>query len=158
MATRRSILLATDFRASSQDAAGVTARLATTFGSRVTVLHVREEFLTWPVSPFENQERLAAQLAAQQLDVAEFLVHAGPPANRVVHTAREVGADLLVIGAGEAAGDGRPGGGGDHGIGPVPGPGREPARPGALVPIDPLPGGLLPGVPAGPGGRHPVGQ
>jgi nucleotide-binding universal stress UspA family protein len=96
-----SILLATDFRESSQEAAGAAVRLATAFGSRVTVLHVREEFLTWPVSPFENQDRLTRELAARKVDVAEFLVHAGPPADTVVGKARELGADLLVVGAGE---------------------------------------------------------
>ena len=100
MGTLRSILLATDFRQSSQEAAGATVQLATAFGSRVTVLHVREEFLTWPVSPFENQDRLTQQLAARKVDVAEFLVHAGPPADTVVGKARELDADLLVIGAG----------------------------------------------------------
>jgi universal stress protein E len=101
MSVLRSILLATDFRQSSQMAAEATVRLATSFGSRVTVLHVREEFLTWPVSPFENQDRLTEQLRAQKIDLAEFLVHAGPPADTVVRKAQELDADLLVIGAGE---------------------------------------------------------
>lgn len=101
MGTLRSILLATDFRQSSQNAADATIRLATTFGSRVSVLHVREEFLTWPVSPFENQDRLTQQLAARKVDLAEFLVHAGPAADTVVRRVQELEADLLVIGAGE---------------------------------------------------------
>jgi nucleotide-binding universal stress UspA family protein len=108
MGVLRSILLATDFRPSSQEAAGATAQLATAFGSRVTVLHVREEYQTWPVTPFENQDRLAQQLAARKVDVAEFLVHAGPPADTVVGKARELGTDLLVIGTGEEARDGHP--------------------------------------------------
>jgi nucleotide-binding universal stress UspA family protein len=108
MGTLRSILLATDFRRSSEAAAEVTARLATTFGARVTVLHVREEFLTWPVSPFENQDRLTKHLADQKVEVAEFLVRAGPPADTVVGKARERDADLLVIGAGEKVRDGHP--------------------------------------------------
>lgn len=101
MGTLRSILLATDFRQSSEAAAEATARLATTFGSRVTVLHVREEFLTWPVSPFENQDRLTRELAARKVDLGEFLVHAGPVADTVVRKAQELEADLLVTGAGE---------------------------------------------------------
>src|SRR6516164_3293560 len=100
MGTLRSILLATDFRLSSQGAAEATVRLAKTFGSRVTALHVREEFLTWPVTPFENQDRLTAQLVAQKVDLNEFLLHAGPPADTVVQKAQELEADLLVIGLG----------------------------------------------------------
>ncbi|HKB01596.1 MAG TPA: universal stress protein [Gemmataceae bacterium] len=107
MGTLRSILLATDFRLSSQGAAEATARLATTFGARVTALHVREEFLTWPVSPFENQDQLTQQLVAHKVDLAEFLVHAGPPADTVVHKAQELGVDLLVIGTGEKVRDGQ---------------------------------------------------
>jgi universal stress protein E len=108
MGTLSSILLATDFRQSSQEAAAATVRLATAFGSRVTVLHVREEFLSWPVSPFENQDRLTRQLTAQKVDMADFLVHAGPPADTVINKTRELEADLLVIGAGEQVRDGHP--------------------------------------------------
>jgi nucleotide-binding universal stress UspA family protein len=106
MATLQSILLATDFRESSQAAARAVVQLATTFGAQVRVLHVREEFITWPVSPFENQDRLTAELKAQNVDLAEFLVHAGPAADVVVRTVREVNADLLVIGTGEKNRDG----------------------------------------------------
>jgi nucleotide-binding universal stress UspA family protein len=107
MGTLRSILLATDFRLSSRGAAEATVRLATTFDSRVTALHVREEFLTWPVSPFENQDRLAEQLVAQKVELNEFLVHAGPPADTVVRKAQELEVDLLAIGAGEKVRDGQ---------------------------------------------------
>jgi len=108
MRTIKSILLATDFRQSSQEAAAATVRLAHTFGSRVTVLHVREEFPSWPVSPFENQDRLTRQFVAQQVDMAEFQFQAGQPADMVVRKADEIGADLLVIGMGEKVHDGHP--------------------------------------------------
>jgi nucleotide-binding universal stress UspA family protein len=101
MGTLRSILLATDFRLSSQGAAEATVRLATTFSARVTALHVRERFLSWPVDPFENQDRLTAQLVAQKVDLKEFLLHAGPPADTIVGRAQELEVDLLAIGAGE---------------------------------------------------------
>jgi universal stress protein E len=107
MGTLRSILLATDYRQSSQGAAEATIRLATTFASRVTVLHVREEHLTWPGSPFENQDRLTKQLVAQKVDLNEFLLHAGPPADTVVSKAQEHEVDLLVVGAGEKVRDGQ---------------------------------------------------
>lgn len=101
MGALASILLATDFRTASQKAADVTIRLAKTLGARVTVLHVREEYLTWPVSPFENQDQLTNYLNQQQVDLVEFMVHAGPPADLIVRKAHEINADLLVIGAGE---------------------------------------------------------
>jgi nucleotide-binding universal stress UspA family protein len=107
MGVLRSILLATDYRLSSQGAAEATVRLATAFGSRVTALHVRERFHSWPVDPFENQNRLTAQLAAQKVDLNEFLLHAGPPADTVVSKAQELEADLLVIGLGEKVSDGQ---------------------------------------------------
>src|SRR5262245_49146429 len=107
MGTLRSILLATDFSLSSQGAAEATVRVATTFGSRVTVLHVREEFLTWPGPPLENQDRLTEQLVAQKVDLNEFLLHAGPPADTVVRKAQELEVDLVVIGAGERVHDGQ---------------------------------------------------
>jgi nucleotide-binding universal stress UspA family protein len=107
MGTLRSILLATDYRQSSQAAAEATAQLATTFGSRVTALHVRENRQTWPVTPFENQDRLAEKLAARKVDLSEFLFHAGPPADTVVDKAQELEVDLLVIGTGEKVHDGQ---------------------------------------------------
>ena len=107
MGTLRSILLATDYRLSNQGAAEATVRLATTFGSRVTALHVRELRLSWPVDPFENQDRLTKQLVAQKVDLKEFLLHAGPPADTIVRKAQELEVDLLVIGAGEKVRDGQ---------------------------------------------------
>ncbi|MCS6864096.1 MAG: universal stress protein [Gemmataceae bacterium] len=96
-----SILLATDFRTASQKATDVTIRLAKALHARVTVLHVREEYLTWPVSPFENQDQLTDYLNQQEVALVEFMVHAGPPADLIVRKAREIPAQLIVIGAGE---------------------------------------------------------
>lgn len=101
MGALNSILLATDFRTASQKAAEVTVRMAKALGARVTVLHVREEYLTWPVSPFENQDQLTNYLNNQQVELVEFMVHAGPPADLIVRKAHDIDADLLVIGAGE---------------------------------------------------------
>jgi nucleotide-binding universal stress UspA family protein len=108
MGMLRSILLATDFRQSSEHAAEATVRLAKAFGSQVTVLHVREEYLTWPVSPFENQDRLTKHLLDHKVNLAEFLLRAGPPADTVVTKSQELDTDLLVIGAGEKFRDGHP--------------------------------------------------
>lgn len=108
MGLLHSILLATDYRKSSQEAADAVIQLASHFGSRVRVLHMKEEFITWPVSQFENQDRLKARLAENKVALSEFHVHAGPIAGTIVEKAREFEADLLVIGAGEKVEDGKP--------------------------------------------------
>jgi nucleotide-binding universal stress UspA family protein len=46
----QSILLATDFRPASEQAAEVAVRLASAFGSRVNLLHVLEPLPSWPVA------------------------------------------------------------------------------------------------------------
>lgn len=125
MPVLRSLLLATDFRRSSEEAAGAVIRLAQTFGARVTVLHVREEFLTWPVTPFENQDRLTARLHAERVDLAEFIVRAGPPVDLILRVARDVDPDLLVIGTGEKVRDGQ------LALGPI----AEAVLEGASVPV-----------------------
>lgn len=96
-----SILLATDFRRSSQNAAHVAVELTTVFGSTVTVFHVREPFPTWPVAPHENQEQLVAHLKAQKVDVTNLHFGVGPVADTIVRKARELDTDLLLMGAGE---------------------------------------------------------
>jgi nucleotide-binding universal stress UspA family protein len=46
----QSILFATDFRSSSDDALNATAKIATAFDSQVSVLHVMEPFLKGDVA------------------------------------------------------------------------------------------------------------
>jgi nucleotide-binding universal stress UspA family protein len=103
-----SILLATDFRPASQQAARVAARLASTFGSRVSLLHVLEPLPGWPVALHQEREQvtrplreLAEELAAQKVEVAPAPVLIGPVALTIVRKAAEVDADLIVLGAGE---------------------------------------------------------
>jgi nucleotide-binding universal stress UspA family protein len=97
----QSILLATDFRDSSQEAANVTAKIASTFGSRVTVFHVLEPFPMWPVPPHEAQRLLVERLANQQVKLGDSLIGYGPAADTIVQKAEELGVDLIVIGTGE---------------------------------------------------------
>lgn len=97
----QSILLATDFRPASQDAANVASQLVSAFNSRVTILHVLERHPTWPVSPQEQQELFLKHLAKQKVDVTNVQIGAGPPADTIVRKANEIDADLILIGAGE---------------------------------------------------------
>lgn len=107
MGTLRSILLATDYRLSSERATEATIRLAKLTQARVTVLHVREEFPTWPVTPLEHQDRLTEWLAAEKIDLQEFLIQSGPPADTITRKAQQLHADLLVIGTGEKIREGQ---------------------------------------------------
>jgi nucleotide-binding universal stress UspA family protein len=102
-----SILLATDFGPASQEAARVAVRLASTFGSRLTLLHVLEPLPGWPAALHLEREQvtrplqeLADRLATQTVKVAESSVLIGPPAGTIVGKAGEVDADLIVLGAG----------------------------------------------------------
>jgi len=97
----QSILLATDVRPASQEAAQVAGRLASVFGSRVTAFHVLERHPTWPLSPQANQDLYLKHLADQNINVENLLVGTGPPADSIVRKAQEINADLILIGAGE---------------------------------------------------------
>jgi nucleotide-binding universal stress UspA family protein len=108
MKTLQSILLATDFRPASQAAAQAAARLASVFGSRVTALHVLAPMPEWPVALHVLTERaedalqaVRRELSASGVIVTEALIEVGPPADTIVRKAQALGADLIVIGAGE---------------------------------------------------------
>lgn len=107
MGVLNSILLATDFRESSQEAARAAVKLAAAFSSAVTVFHVLEEHPTWPVTPQENQDRLLKHLASQNIDVTDLLVSMGPPAELILKKTQELQPDLLLIGTGEKRQDDR---------------------------------------------------
>jgi len=113
MSDLRSILLATDFRPASDAAARVAVQFAAVFDSRVTVLHA---FHTKHVSPsLQHLERewsrqrlqeMTNQLKADKVTVAETLLRTGHPADLIVRTAKEIDADMVLIGAGEGMGPG----------------------------------------------------
>lgn len=111
MSMLQSILLATDFCPASLEATEVAEKLAEVFGSRFTLCHVfhpvpvprttteeLHELATW-----ELQE-LAQRLAGKGLVVTETMVASGHPAAMIVRKAREIDADLILIGAGKWSG------------------------------------------------------
>ncbi len=116
MQTLNSILFATDLRADSQKALEVVGQLASAFGSRVDVLHVIE-----PLRYFENaavqhlytqQENERArdqlelarkELQERQANVGECRILQGSVADSIVATASELGADLVILGAGSVS-------------------------------------------------------
>jgi nucleotide-binding universal stress UspA family protein len=104
----QSILLATDFRPASLDAADVAVELAAAFGARLTLFHVFQPFgLTKEVREEERavadwqMQELAQQLTRKYAAVSETLVTPGHPVDRIVRKAQEMEADLVLIGAGK---------------------------------------------------------
>ncbi|HEU5361060.1 MAG TPA: universal stress protein [Candidatus Deferrimicrobiaceae bacterium] len=108
------ILLPTDFSECSAEAAAVTRLLADRFGSRVVVLHVLDEPATLDPMfrgdiPLEMLRSRMEQFSRENLE--EFLARhfsgfenfdtllaTGIPYREIIGKAREVGADLIVIG------------------------------------------------------------
>lgn len=108
MTALQSILLATDFRPASREAAQVAARLASAFGSRLSLLHVLEPLPSWPDAPrvFQDQaaemlRQLANDLAAQNVTVADPSTEVGPAGDTIVRKAQDLDVGLIVMGAGE---------------------------------------------------------
>src|SRR5690348_7346445 len=105
MSLLRSILLATDFRPASEQAAEAAVRLASAFGSRVSLLHVLEPLPSWPVAlhGFQDQaavllRQLAEGLTARGVTVADPVIAVGPPGNTIVRKAQELEVDLILMG------------------------------------------------------------
>lgn len=108
MAMWKSLLLATDFRPASEEAANVAVQLASRLGSRITLLHVLESTPHWPISLQERQVqaleplgKLASRLKDQKVDVAELPIVEGPTADTIVQQANALHADVVLVGAGE---------------------------------------------------------
>jgi nucleotide-binding universal stress UspA family protein len=101
--------LATDFHLACQEATTeATVRLASAFDSRVTLFHVVEPLPSWPLSPQPNRElateplsELAEELTRRGVTVLESSVGVGPAADTILRRAREIDADLIVVGAGD---------------------------------------------------------
>jgi universal stress protein E len=109
MQTLKTILLATDLKPASVDAARAAGQLAAVFGARVALLYVMEPVPHWPESLAELRDKATRQLdefrqrVAPHVVCAESLLVEGSPADVIVQKATELTADLVVIGAGEAA-------------------------------------------------------
>lgn len=108
------ILLPTDFSECSEAAAGTARRLAETFGSRILLLHVLDEWTAVDPMfrgeiPLESVRIRMEQFARESMDgflarsfsgfgnVDTTLV-AGIPYRAILRVARELPADLVVIG------------------------------------------------------------
>lgn len=104
----KSILLATDFRQASDEAADVAVRLASQSGSRLLLLHVLEPVLPWPEAHDVLQEQarqafdgLAKRMREGGVEVVQLPLEFGSAADVILSKAQEAAVDLIVIGAGE---------------------------------------------------------
>jgi len=104
----KSILLATDFRQASDEAADVAVRLASQSGSRLLLLHVLEPALPWPEAHDVQQEQarqafdgLAKRMREGGVEVVQLPLEFGSAADVILSKAQEEAVDLIVIGAGE---------------------------------------------------------
>lgn len=109
MQTMKTILFATDLRPASREAAKPLAKLASTFGTQVVLLHVIEPLPHWPIEAQQQEKQeslaqLAAELREKGVAAADPRLVVGPPAHTIVREARQVAANLIVIGAGDRTG------------------------------------------------------
>jgi nucleotide-binding universal stress UspA family protein len=102
----RSILVATDFGPASREAEPVAVRLAAAFGARLTLLHALEPLPAWPAGLHPRQGEITrvlrqrAELLSARGGRHDFAVAVEPPADAILHKARQAGAELIVMGAG----------------------------------------------------------
>ena len=107
MRSLASILFATDFQQASNDALNATARLATTFDSQVSVVHVMESLSKGViVSMREEQKRslmvlVRRRLEEQNVKIARYCIEMGSIASSIIEKSLEYDMDLIVLGAGE---------------------------------------------------------
>ena len=111
----RNVVLATDFSEPAREAAGHAGALARATGARLHLLHVIEEFSYWEsfnlktfpspevLGELESNARLAlADLFDEQernaLQVATHVRH-GKPFVEIIRVARDLEADVIVIGS-----------------------------------------------------------
>lgn len=116
MISYKNILLATDFSAAAREAAGHAAALARACDATLHVLHVVEDFAYWeqfslhhfPSPEVYDELKRNARLALDDLfDAADerpplaalAQVRQGKPFLEVIRAAREVHADVIVIGS-----------------------------------------------------------
>jgi nucleotide-binding universal stress UspA family protein len=102
-----SILVPTDFSATSEAALHYAAQMALTFGARLYLLHVPgktgEHFeASFPIGQFDTAagERLLSFLTKEELERLrpEYVMRVGPPADEIVLYAGMCDADLIIMG------------------------------------------------------------
>jgi nucleotide-binding universal stress UspA family protein len=110
----RNVLLATDFSAAAREAAAHALAVASAAGSELHFLHVVEEFSYWEsfnlkhfpsqdvFEELESNARIALADLARDVGPgasATTLVRHGKPFLEIIRAARELDADMLVIGS-----------------------------------------------------------
>ncbi|HEX6098720.1 MAG TPA: universal stress protein [Thermoanaerobaculia bacterium] len=93
------VLCPVNFTDVARESVHVAARLAESFGAKLTVVHVIEADEV--VNVREEEERVRSWMVPALQEVCSFreLVVRGGPAERVLDCAEDVGADFLVVGA-----------------------------------------------------------
>ena len=106
------ILVPTDFSASSQRALDTAVKLAVTFGAKLTLTHSCEvpgyAYVGMMAPPIDYLTPLreaggallleAAASVREQVPGVTALLRSGPPWQQTLEVAREIGADLIVMG------------------------------------------------------------
>jgi nucleotide-binding universal stress UspA family protein len=103
----QSILLASDFRPASRDAADVAVRLAAAFGSNISLLHVLDPAPAHTLARLNRDHattqlrELAQYLTDRKVLIDESTTAVGHAPEVITRKAEEIDADLILIGAGE---------------------------------------------------------
>jgi nucleotide-binding universal stress UspA family protein len=104
------ILIPTDFGDAAEHALDVGIELATRYEAKLTLLHVYQLFVPMPYTeavsyPFQEVEKRAQKVldenvarAAKRYARCEGVLRPGTAADEIVTLARELGADLIVMG------------------------------------------------------------
>jgi nucleotide-binding universal stress UspA family protein len=114
------ILVAHDGSAHADKALGEASRMAVQMGAEVTIMTVAPDLCLTEVSDSECKlitesllseaegamKKVAAELATQGV-TAEIVIKDGHPAEMIIDTAKEIGADLIVVGSHGRHGAGR---------------------------------------------------
>lgn len=105
----RQILFATNFSSSAGRAAQEAAGLAEAFHSRLTLMHVLEDYTRLESNPGPIEENLQKlrELIPKESElqyIPDVLLEFGPAPERILHAAEEREADIIILGA-RALGD-----------------------------------------------------
>jgi nucleotide-binding universal stress UspA family protein len=111
MSNFKTILHPTDFSPAASEALRIACSLAREHGAKLILVHVAQQPISGvagmavppPPPPVINWSGLQAQLNAEAAGIQSVLVETrlmeGEPASAIVAMAREMGADLIVIGS-----------------------------------------------------------